>query len=81
MNKHMKTRMQHEIGSLYQNYNNIHVVFQPEKNIHKITIQNNKDTIVFLVNDMTFHLLDQILQKHKIALLNPLINFLNLSQY
>jgi len=54
MNKHIKTRMQHEIGSLYQTYNNINVVFQPEKNTHKITIQNNKDTIVFLINDMMF---------------------------
>ena len=54
MNKHIKSRMQHEIGSLYQTYNNINVVFQPEKNTHKITIQNNKDTIVFLINDMMF---------------------------
>lgn len=54
MNTHMKTRMQREIGSLYQEYNNINVVFQPEKNIHIITITDKNDTIVFLVNDNVY---------------------------
>uniref|UniRef100_A0A6C0DV44 UBC core domain-containing protein n=1 Tax=viral metagenome TaxID=1070528 RepID=A0A6C0DV44_9ZZZZ len=54
MNNRIITRINHELYSLYKKYNNIQVHFDPETNIHKITVIDKKYNIIFLINDTIY---------------------------